>query len=53
MAEYRKGIDPKRQWDPVGRGRYIMDQLLKHKRNFEATFFSAAVDSHLLDTPAN
>ena len=48
VGEFLKTVDPSRLWDPVSRGRYVMDQLLQHKRNFEVTFFGAAVDSVLL-----
>ncbi len=41
--------DPKDQKDPVKRGRFALEQLLHHHQNFETTFFSAAVDSLLLE----
>lgn len=50
--EFLKQIDANLSWDPVSRGRYIMDQLLKKKRDFEATFFGAAVDSILIQKSA-
>jgi hypothetical protein len=47
-GEFLKTLDSSRLWDPVSRGRYVLEQLLQHKRNFEVTFFGAAVDSALL-----
>jgi hypothetical protein len=52
VAEFLKMVDPSRLWDPVSRGRYVLDQLLQHRRNFEVTFFGAAVDSALLQKNA-
>jgi hypothetical protein len=52
VGEFLKTVDPSRLWDPVSRGRYVLDQLLQHKRNLEVTFFSAAVDAVLLQKNA-
>jgi hypothetical protein len=52
VDEFLKMVDPSRLWDPVSRGRYVLDQLLQHKRNLEVTFFGAAVDSVLLQKNA-
>ncbi|GEM_PF-1992901 len=52
VTEFLKTVDPSRLWDPVSGGRYVLDQLLHHKRNFEVTFFGAAVDSVLLQKNA-
>jgi hypothetical protein len=47
-AEFLKVTDRSEWWDPFSRGRYVLDQLLRHKKDFETTFFSAAVDAALL-----
>jgi hypothetical protein len=52
VGEFLKMVDPSRLWDPVSRGRYVLDQVLQHKRNLEVTFFGAAVDSVLLQKNA-
>ena len=44
-----RATDPKDQKDPVKRGRFALEQLLHHHQNFETTFFSAVVDSLLLN----
>jgi len=51
-AEFLKTADRSAWWDPYSRGRYIMDELLRHKKDFEATFFGAAVDATLLQNNA-
>jgi hypothetical protein len=50
VQDFMKNTDASRVWDPVTWGRYIMDQLLKNKINYEATFFGATVDSMVLQT---
>jgi hypothetical protein len=52
VDEFLKMTDPSRWWDPVTRGRYVLDQLLRQRKNFETTFFGAAVDSILLQNNA-
>lgn len=47
-ADYlAKTKDSLERWDPVSRGRYVMDQLLKHHQSLEVAFFGAAVDAAL------
>ena len=48
--EFLKTVEPSNCWDPVSRGRYVLDQFLRHRQNLEVTFFGAAVDSILLQT---
>jgi hypothetical protein len=50
--EFLKTADSSNRWDPVRRGRFVMDQVLQHKKNFEITFFGASVDSVLLQEMA-
>lgn len=47
--DFLKGVEPSRYWDPVSRGRYVLDQFLRYKRDYETTFFSAAVDWVMLE----
>lgn len=51
-GEFLKTVDSSRCWDPVSRGRYILDQLLRHQQNFEVTFFGAVADSILMQKNA-
>jgi hypothetical protein len=52
VDEFLKMVDASRLWDPVTRGRYVLDQLLQHKQNLEVTFFGATVDSVLIQKNA-
>jgi len=45
--EFIKTADPVSQWHSVNRGRYVLDQLLENKQNFETNFFGAMVDAKL------
>lgn len=45
------GADPSDRGDPVIRGRYALEQLLKHHKNLESTFFSGMVDYLLQGDP--
>jgi len=46
---FLQGTDHKDQKDPVKRGRFALEQLIHHHQNFETTFFSAVVESLLLE----
>jgi hypothetical protein len=41
---FLEGTDLKDQGNPVKRGRFVLERLLKQHENFETTFFSAVVD---------
>jgi hypothetical protein len=45
---FLESTDSKSQTDPVKRGRFVLERLLKHHQNFETTFFSAVVDLLLI-----
>jgi uncharacterized protein (DUF2267 family) len=47
---FLQGTDPKSQRDPVKRGRFVLDELLQHHKNYETTFFGFVADSLLLDS---
>jgi hypothetical protein len=47
--EFLQHTDPASQRQPVIRGRFILNKLLQDHQNFESAFFSAAVDSLLLE----
>lgn len=48
-AFLRATTDPKDQVDSVKRGRFALERLLQHHENFETSFFSAVVDSLLIE----
>lgn len=50
---FLKNTDPRGHKDIVRRGRFALEQLLNHHRNFETTFFSAVVDAILLADSAH
>ncbi|HUK56656.1 MAG TPA: FHA domain-containing protein [Nitrospiria bacterium] len=45
---FLKAAEPASRQDPVARGRFALEQLLRHHQNLETTFFGAVVDSVLL-----
>jgi hypothetical protein len=56
LAEYQElakrfinQTDRTEQSNVVKRGRFVLEELLKHHQNFEATFFSTAVDSVVIN----
>jgi hypothetical protein len=47
--EFLEQADPRSHREPVVRGRFILDKLLHDHQNYESGFFSAVVDSLLLE----
>ena len=46
--EFLKTTDPSHHRDIVKRGRFALEKLLQHHKNYEATFFNAVVDFLLI-----
>lgn len=47
--EFLQRTDPRHHREPVVRGRFILDKLLQQHENYESGFFTAVVDSLLLE----
>jgi hypothetical protein len=43
--QFLKSADGADKNNPIKRGRFVLDQLLQHHKNFETVFFSAVLDS--------